>query len=215
MSEASEPGRGRLQYVITGCAGSGTGWAYAVMRGLGSRCGHQRAYTTTGPSGRVNFAGDSSWCAVPYVDHSTPTVFIQRDPLNIIRSLEQFTPVFTPGSGDPALNYVLKHRPDIADEPDRLSRIIAFVATWGEEVEDRSNVKMLRLENASVATIVAAYAHLTGTSIDARRVRGVLDRVGTNFNSHGGSRSWLTWDDVLRHPLGRRVLKRAERWGYR
>ena len=204
----------QVRYVITGCAGSGTGWAFRFMHELGQSCGHQGIFTTSGVKHRKNLTADSSWCAAPHVRGSTRTLFLRRNPLSIVRSIDQLSGVFDTESSDKSLSYVRKYRPDIASEPDRFSRILRFVGTWGLRVEQLPQTRFIAIETVDPNKMRLMYTHLTGEGVSTQRVRTALEKIGTSFNSHGGNASEITWEDITAHRLGHLVVERAKRWGY-
>lgn len=223
----------QLAYVVTGLAGSGTGWASAVLTAAGSSCGHEAVFTghpwdTAGgrwttrhrlPVG-PGLDGDSSWKAAPYVaELDVPVVHLVRDPLAVVRSLSGLRLFLSDrcmASGDDlATNCALRHLPAIADAGDRLGRILRYVAGWdlpvtGPHVEvlhiDRPPVDRFRLADLA--------ARLTGRTVHRRDAGRALDRIGRRHNSHGGHRSTITWQAVLEHPDGAAVAERACRYRY-
>lgn len=202
-----------IQYVITGCAGSGTGWGHRVMTELGSPCGHQRFYTTSGISDRTGFRGDSSWCAMPYVNGDLPTLVLVRNPLQVVRSISQLKPFLSDECDDPASQYVKQFHPGVYEAPDRLGRILRYVATW-DRPPTGERIVTLSLESITPTRFVQTFWLLAGKRATLRETVRAMRKVGHMFNSHGGSKSTITWDQIRSHPNGWPVVDKALRWGY-
>lgn len=207
----------KLRYVITGCAGSGTGWASRIMTGLGSSCGHENVYGFHTDPPPLGVEGDSAWEAIGRLPVDIPILLLVRNPLHVVRS-------------ETALNYFLrassrKHQfprndrylrqvlPQVRGARDRLGGILRYVAYWDADVDQISNVEAHRLEDVDTPRMVAIYRRLAGREPSADPGT-VLAGVGTSFNTHGGVKSNLTWDDVRAHPDGALVIEKAKRWGY-
>ena len=197
-------------YVITGCAGSGTAWAARVMTRLGSVCGHQRMYRVDGVHPQSGLEGDSSFFAMG-LPHDGPMVVLVRNPIAVVRSLDQAFGFLTNQTYHDRLttSFILAHRPHVLQAKDRLGRILRYVATW-----DAVSATRLHVDHGHPGRVADIYRHLTGRKVTRLQAQAVLNTVGTRTNSHGGPRSQVTWDAVLAHPDGQGVVDKAHKWGY-
>lgn len=202
-----------MRYVATGCAGSGTAWVAQVMTALGSSCGHQQIYRANRVVRDPRLEGDASFFAAGRLPDDIPVLVVVRDPLDVVRSLSQTT-LLGEATPDHQLTkaYVCSRLPEVWDAPDRLGRLLRFVAWW-----DRLNRLALHLQvdRCTPEDVADAFEHLTGGAVDPNRAAGVMAGLGTKVNSHDGHRSTLRWDDVESHPDGHLLAAKARRWGYR
>jgi hypothetical protein len=196
-------------YVLTGCAGSGTGWASILMTKLGSPCGHEDVYTHLGRVSGGELEGDSSWYAVPLVAREEPSVCLMRDPLAVVRSLvrlQAFHNLAYYSAG-----YYLRHIPGIGEAVDVLGRAIRYVAWWDSAVAEK--LPIFRVEDAEPANVMTLFGYLTGRHPEVD-IGDTLAQVGTSVNSHGGNRSTITWKQIRDHPDGDLLVAKAQRFGY-
>lgn len=208
-----------LRYVVTGCAGSGTKWTSALLSFLGSACGHQVVFRVDGvhTKGRYlrRLCGDSSFFAAPYT-HTLPVLRVMRDPIQVVRSLERMTGFLSDdGTGDDELTtaYVLRHLPDVARAPDRLGRLIRYVATW-DDVVATGKLHTLRIDEDGTDGIADVAFHVAGIEAPRRFVANAVKRADKMRNSHGGPSSTISWPLVDDHPDGHLLVAKAQRWGY-
>lgn len=199
------------RYVITGCAASGTKWASELMTRLGSRCGHQRVFRVLGKQPWKHFEGDSSFFAVGQIPDGLPVMRVMRDPLAVVRSLDQMSRFLTRDTKDDALtyDYIGRHRPDVVQADDRLGRILRYVATWDDIPTDLT----LYVDRDDSETVADAYEALTGRR-PARNPLDVMFRLGKNTNTHNGPNSTITWQDIEAHPDGGPVIEKAVQHAY-
>lgn len=208
----------RLRYVITGCAGSGTGWAHKMMNELGSRCGHENFYGFHTPPFPEDAEGESAWEAIGRLPSDLPVLLLVRNPLHVARS-ELSLKYFARERGQKHNRwkndrYIIRKRPDIYQARDRLGRVLRYVATWDAKAMKRSNVRAVRLEDIDPEKTQGIFTYLTGRDVDLDRCSTALAEVGTSFNAHGGAESSLTWEQIEQHPDGGPVVDKARRWEY-
>ena len=82
----------RREFVVTGCARSGTAYIARLLTALGIECGHEAVFTpyTRHFDGFGAVRGDSSWLAVPFLDElpaGTVVLHQVRHPDAVVRSL--------------------------------------------------------------------------------------------------------------------------------
>jgi hypothetical protein len=196
-------------YVITGCAGSGTGWAAELLTRLGSPCGHEQVYTHLGRTSAGDLEGDSSWYAVPLITRDEPSVCLIRNPLDVVRSLIKLQAFHNLGYY--SAGYYLRHLPKIGEALDPLGRAIRYVAWWDRDAVQR--LPILRIEDVDPSNITTMFGYLTGRHPEADP-GDTLTQLGTSVNSHGGNGSTITWEQVRDHPDGDLLATKAQRFGY-
>lgn len=186
-------------YVITGCPASGTGWASRVMTALGSPCGHESIFTSSGRKDRSDLEGDSSWLAAAGLEGRS--IRLVRDPLDVVRSL-----LGTRGVRDRSYwsaRFWERHLPETRGK-DPLGTAIILAALWDTVVQ---NLPALDIDAADKDSVGWAFRYLTGRDTE-RDVGAVLSSVGKNTNSHRGGIRPLTWRDIENHPDGHLLLSR-------
>lgn len=73
-------------FVVVGTGRHGSKWTAEVLTAAGVPCGHEEWWNPTGER-RPGLAGDSSWCALPWLPwHRGPVVHQVRHPLAVIES---------------------------------------------------------------------------------------------------------------------------------
>lgn len=201
-----------VKYVITGCAGSGTKWASRLMTTLGSPCTHQKVFRVLGVRpANPRWEGDSSFFAVGQTPPDLPVMQLVRNPLHVVRSLEQMSRFLTTATADDALTYqyIGRNNPYVLEADDRLGRILRYVATW-----DQINADLLLLVDRDRGeSIITAYKYLTGRA-PVIHPDYALAQLGNRTNTHNGEQSKLTWHDIRNHPDGQPVIDKAHRHGY-
>ena len=198
-----------LRLVVTGCGASGTGWAARALTLAGLPCGHEAVYQNVGVQ-PARFEAESSWCAIPYlVDHSR-VVRLVRNPLHVVRSALRLSggEFLADHPTDPrSTEFVRRHAPHLFALPDRLARVVSWVACWDTPVAACPTV---RVEDGPEAlAIMLDVAGVTPTAdLDT-----VCAEVGDQVNTHDPDQS-IGWPDLYNVPYATALILRAAHLGY-
>jgi len=83
--EVAQAGPG---FVVVGSGRSGTTYISTLLRKVGINCGHEEWFTPFVHQRKSGLDGDSSWMAIPVLQHYEGKVLVQgRHPLSVVRSL--------------------------------------------------------------------------------------------------------------------------------
>lgn len=209
-------------FVVTGSGHSGTGWAARLFTQLGHECGHEQQYNPA-RCGPLTTA-DSSWLAVPHLadlPEGTPVVHLVRHPLTVIKSFLRSGTYRRTDTACVYTRHTYRMLPELYAAGDELGRCIVRVCEWDRPVVDYTPRLVVRIEDCApavpraVETAQETVAFATGQTPPAEQVRRVLGELGTRSNTHApGAATPLTWERVLHHPLGERVMQRCREYGY-
>ena len=206
----------RRNFVICGSAHSGTGRMSRMLSALGHTCGHELVFD---PFKRVPvfgaMQGDASWFAMPHLDElpADAVIFHQvRDPLEVVRALAGSGLLTTPS---PALDFVAAHAPEVLDEPDELSRCMAYWVAWNDRLArhadgDRPYVRY-QVE-AIDAEVLAQLVSLLGSAQSPEAVQQRLDRV--DDDDAAPVDPTVTLASLPEGPAKARMLELAAELGY-
>ena len=177
----------RRNFVVCGAARSGTGYTSMALTALGHRCGHEMVFD---PFKHVpqfdDLQGDSSWLALPYLDDlpDGAVIFHQvRDPLEVIRSLVGIRMLTAPSSH---LDFIAEHAPEVIDQPDEISRCMAYWVVWNRRIARHADGKRpyvgYRLEDLEPA-VFSQFAGLLGSVQPPEVVERRLEVVSNDYNT--------------------------------
>lgn len=202
-----------MRFLITGCGRSGTGWAARFFTALGHQCYHERVYAPS-RTFRESDAGESSWMAVPFVNHKEdrPVIRVVRDPYAVVSSIIKRGFLAQPDS--PYDRFVKKYAPGLMEHPDHLGRAIAYAVHWDTKLDEIPH-RVVRVGHFNspdeIEDLAWAVDHATGVKHSTSEVRGALNTVGI-VNANVFDRPEVTRQVIDQHPLGRQVKLRAQRW---
>lgn len=200
-------------FLVTGCGRSGTAWAAQMFTELGHPCGHEEVFRPGTERWNLD-RNESSWLAVPYVKvlpQDIPIIRIVRDPFDVVASAA--VRPFLMRWADPYGMFVRRHYSQILEPPDAVGRAIRWATMWDWTL-DMVPHRVLRSDAPfDSPQFVSAITYATGQSPDPAKVREILERTGRRVNA-GNRLGRPTREQILRHPEGWRVEKRAEEFGY-
>ena len=132
-----------LNYLITGCGRSGTGFLAGLVNSSGKKCGHEEIFDVYGINTHSEVVYESSWYAVPHLHCLNPTVkilHIVRNPIDVINSFYRIGLVANSKiyhiTGGRRLRYFLKNAVTPVSVLDRF----AFVTAHREFLLRSSNI---------------------------------------------------------------------------
>lgn len=111
--------------LVTGCGRSGTKWASQLFG-----CRHESQFTPTRHGPLVE--SESSWLAVPYLEHlpsDTQIIRVIRNPYHVVASALRRAFLAHPEANRYGA-FAVEHCPPVADAADHLGRVIRWVAHW-------------------------------------------------------------------------------------
>ena len=99
-----------LQYLITGCARSGTGFMSHLFNENHIKCGHE-AYYNIYDNQQLQHVAESSWLATPFISdlQNVNIIRIARNPLKIIKSFLDLDFFNKKHITSPYYNYMIKY----------------------------------------------------------------------------------------------------------
>lgn len=206
------------RWVVTGAGRSGTGFASAVLQAAGVRCGHEGVFRFRPPDPRSvswdGFDADSSWIAVPYLDHRElfgRTVLLVRHPLAVVRSWAQLDLLGPRSVRHPGMvgRIVYGFRPEVRRERTQLDRCAAMWLHWNRVALPRTDAVVRHEELVADAAVLLGEFGVTAP-VDAAE----MGRVNGMDRDKRRQVPELGWGD-LRPGLARQVRELAERLGGR
>ncbi len=82
-----------IEFVITGCGRSGTGYVSELLNSAGLKCGHESVFGIKGPGFNGNhYRADASWFSAPFLSDLPPDVkilHIVRNPAKVVSSFHR------------------------------------------------------------------------------------------------------------------------------
>ncbi len=206
-----------VPFVVCGAGRSGTGYASQAFTALGHPCGHEAVFDPYRHVPDFGMAqGDSSWLSVPFLDDlpDHAVIFHQvRDPVDVLRSLVGIRMLTAPS---PYLDFIGVHHPEVLDQPDELSRCIAYWVTWNAEVARHADgarpYVRYRLEDATPA-LLAQLASLVGGRLDDREAEARLAVVPHRYNARRRDES-IVGSSLPAGELTARMWAMAAEFGY-
>lgn len=200
-------------FLGTGCGRSGTLWVAEFFTRIGFPTRHEQQF---GPDEQQPFTtSEVSWLAVPYLSEIAGTVRLLRvirDPYAVVMSGMQldFQEYRTETDFD---RFLAKHRPDIVEPDDKLSRIIRWVADWDAPLDQVPHT-VIRPDADPLDRLGEIVEYATGALVMHGRVTRACAELGDAVNTKPRTRPVVTRDDIMRHPEGWKIRERAERFGY-
>jgi hypothetical protein len=156
-----------------------------------------------------------SWLAVPFlstIPDDTKILRVVRNPYDAVMSGMQMDFQQRPGATS-FDRFMEQHRPDIADAPDKLTRIIRWVALWDSPL-DQTPHKVIRPDADALDRLGEVVEYATGISVSQEHTAHACAQLGSKVNTKAVRRNPTTREDIDGHPEGWRIRERAERFGY-
>lgn len=200
-------------FLITGCGRSGTMWAAKFFSALGFECGHEVSFSHSSSGPLV--LPESSWLAVPHLSKlpkNTPVLRLVRDPFRVIQSVMN-RGFLSWRKSVQWEEYVKRHRPDIVEPEDQLTRAILWATTWDDPVDEVEHLT-LKIEDDRLASYCDAVCYATRQTPDPSEVLEALETLGRKINA-GNGMEWPSRKEIALHCEGGRVIQRAEKFGYK
>lgn len=186
------------RFVIVGSGRHGSDYIASVLNAAGIRCGHESWWNPFGCQ-QEGLDGDSSWCAVPFLDDFDGPVFHQvRHPLAVVASLVK-APLWGP--------YRDLVAPIVKDDLEPLEYAVRVCLELNERCEQHA-ARRWRVEDVTAATVDAI---ATAVDLPVHDPEAAVASVPTNTNWHGLGFP-VGWGDV---PQADRLRDMAYRYGYR
>jgi hypothetical protein len=208
-------------FVVTGSGHSGTGWASEFFTQLGFPCGHEEWFNERLYRGMRT--SDASWAAVPRlaVIGDAPLILLLRDPLAVVQSFLRSGTYRSPNTSCVMTRYTYDQLPSLKSTPDELGRCIVRTADWDMPAQSHHLLMTLRIEDMALNSpdwwdeVSAMVRFVTGETVSEDKAGQVLYDLGKNYNAHArDARVDLSWEDILKHPLGYKLVERATQFGY-
>lgn len=198
-------------FIVTGSGHSGTGWASQLFTKLGYPCGHETYFNFRVKDQR----SDSSWMAVPYLDQTEcPLVRLVRDPFKVVKSFYRSGTYRDVNTSCKYTQFTYRHLPGLYDT-DELGRCILRTCDWDNPVEAFDHLTV-QIEDRSHKSLRNMIYYCTGDRVPFFKIEKVLLDIGKEYNAHGkGNQTKLSADWILDHPLGYKLVERADKFGYK
>ena len=207
----------RRNFIVCGAGRSGTGYMSKALTALGHPCGHETVFGPLASAAEFGaLQGDSSWLALPYLDDlpSNAVIFHQvRDPLEVVRSLVGIRMLTAPS---PYLDFIAEHAPEVVDQPDEISRCMAYWVVWNRRIARHADGTRpyvgYRLEDLEPA-VFSQFAGLLGSVQPPEVVERRLEAVPNNYNARRRDES-VTMATLPDGELKDELVDLAEEVGY-
>jgi len=205
-----------MRLLVTGCAGSGTGFMAALLRRCGVNCGHEQVFTNDGAIDWGEFQAESSWLAVDRLsklDSSVRVVHLVRHPLRVARSCVRFFDVEDAQIGDESPEWrkqrdvARKFLPAIFEAGTPIERFCRYWSLWNGEIQKHVAWR-LRIEDLLPENVVEL-CRVVGKSISRDDAADALWDTPNNTNSHSYRDPSIALQDV------RSLAELAEAYGYK
>ena len=195
------------RFLVTGCPRSGTGYAAALFRALGIRCGHEEVFGTEQvlagePVVWNGFDGDSSWMAVPALPLDGVVVLHQvRHPLEVIRSIvgTRFLElVDRPNRPRPVVrnrfaSVVWRHAKEVFEPETETERAAHFWRLWNERAEAHATFTY-RLEDFDAGLLIHLCA-LLGFDVPQDQAEAALRTTSRRVNTRARDET-VSWESI-------------------
>jgi hypothetical protein len=191
------------RFLVTGCPRSGTGYAAALFRALGVRCGHEDVFGVGQALGRKpvdwnGYGGDSSWLAVPALPLDDVVVLHQvRHPLEVVRSIVGVGFLADPsriGRGQRRFAAVVRlHNSEVFTPDVDAERAALMWRIWNTRAEEHATFTY-RLEDLDVGLLLSL-AHLVELELSSDQAVQALDRIPSSVNRRRRDDS-IAWDSI-------------------
>jgi hypothetical protein len=146
------------------------------------------------------------------IPDDTKILRVVRNPYDAVMSGMQMDFQQRPGATS-FDRFMEQHRPDIADAPDKLTRIIRWVALWDSPL-DQTPHKVIRPDADALDRLGEVVEYATGISVSQEHTAHACAQLGSKVNTKAVRRNPTTREDIDGHPEGWRIRERAERFGY-
>jgi hypothetical protein len=199
-------------FLATGHGRSGTLWTAQFFSGIGVPTEHEEQFNATSP-GQLDVS-EVSWLAVPYLTSLPPktrVLRVVRDPYASVISGMQMD-FQRRKQGTVFDRFLARHRPDIVEADDKLTRIIRWVALWDAPIDNYAH-RVIRPDIDRIDQLGEAVEYATGLAPMAGRIARVCHQLGNTVNTKQRSVE-ITRNDIDNHPEGWRIKRRSERFGY-
>lgn len=197
--------------VITGCQRSGTAYTAALVTACGWWCSHERVFSDRRQPVLRPETVEASWAAAAHLpDMDAYVVHQVRHPLSVIASCMARSTFL--GKMRPSARWAARQHPAIIRDSDgHLVRVMRFWVEWNLLVEPFAQHRW-RVEDLT-AVEVAQTLTSCGRPVDPVRAAQALELIPRNVN-HARWVTPLSWSDLPRCRLTRRLRALAERYGY-
>jgi hypothetical protein len=202
------------RFLVTGCPRSGTGYAAALFRALGVRCGHENVFAPDEALGRRpvdwnGYDGEASWLAAPLLPLEDIVVLHQvRHPLDVIRSIVgiRFLGAQHSEVAVPFRNVVRRYAPEVFAPNTEAERAALLWQIWNAKAEAWAALTY-RLEDLD-AELLHRLARLVELELSEEQAKSAVASTPRDIN-HRRRDETVSWKAA-----GPVLEKLAARYGY-
>jgi len=207
-----------MRLLVTGCAGSGTGFIACVLFRCGVRCGHEQVFRNDGSIEWADFDAESSWLAADRLagierEPEIARVHLVRHPVRVARSIVRFFDTADVEIGDHLPEWktqrdvVRKFLPEVFEARTPIERFCRYWQLWNTEIEKYVPWRV-RIEDLVPENLVE-FCRVVGKPCSREQAATALWSMPTNTNTHWYRDPRIQPSDV------RSLAELADRYGYK